>query len=156
MSRARVKVHVTSFLIGIVLLAVCIPGARPALAQTEVSRAVDDFDDVRALALRALQRAQDLKTAHCYGRGFTIGMPMYIGEDVLIEGLWLADYVHAMDGTAMSLLSYGAAAEHPNLEEELELFRAYVGEAARKTIDYYDRVSGALAKAIEQVEAAAA
>ena len=86
--------------------------------------------------MRALMRAQDLKLALSYGQGFGLKPRKFHGEDVLIEGLWLFDYVHSMDGTAMSLIGYYSAAKHPNLDEELKLFRAYVGEAARGTLGY--------------------
>jgi len=129
--------------------------AASAISQADVTRSVEQFDDVRALAMRALLRAQELKTAHLYGRGFKLNMPEYVAEDILIEGLWLFDYLNSLDSTSMSLLSYAAAGEHPNLGEELTVFRAYLSEAAKKTVDYYDKTSKALADAVRRVNATA-
>jgi len=116
-------------------------------------RTIEEFDEVRALAMRGLLRAQELKTAYLYGRGFGLDMPEYVAEDMLIEGLWLFDYLHSMDATSMSLICYASADEHPNLEQELAVFRAYLSEAARKTVDYYDRASKALKEAVTRINA---
>ncbi|HUU69265.1 MAG TPA: hypothetical protein VM186_07065 [Planctomycetota bacterium] len=38
----------------------------------EVSRALEQFDQCRTLAMRAVKNAQDLKTVFTYGRGFAL------------------------------------------------------------------------------------
>jgi len=129
-------------------------GMRSAVAQTEVVRAAEQFDEIRALAMRALLRAQELRAARVYLQGFQIGLPEYVVEDLIVEGLWLFDYLNSMDTTAMSIISYAAALEHPNLEQELELFKAYIPEAARKTLAYYDRTSRMLAESVAKIKAA--
>ena len=153
--RRTARIPVALPLLASVFLALSAPHARPAAAQTDLVRTIEQFDEVRALAMRGLLRAQELKTAYLYGRGYGLEMPEYIAEDMLIEGLWLFDYLYAMDSTSMSLICYAAAAEHPNLRDELKLFRAYVSEAARRTLDYYDTASAALADAVGRVNAAA-
>jgi len=142
----------SSFFVAIALC-VCV---ETAAAQTDLNRTMEEFDEVRALAMRGLLRAQEMKTAYLYGRGFGMTMPESIPEDMLIEGLWLFDYLSSMDYAAMSLVSYAAAAEHPNLDQELDVFRSFMPEAARKTVDYYDRASKGLADAVKQVNAVAA
>lgn len=141
---------------GVMFIAALVQGSGAALAETEAVRTVNQFDDLRALGMRALLRAQELKTAHLYGRGFGLSMPERVSEDILVEGLWLFDHLNSLDGTSMSLFSYAAAVEHPNLDEEFEIFRAYMSEAAHKTIRYYDKVSRALADAVARVNAKAA
>jgi len=113
------------------------------------------LDDVRALAMRALMKAQDLKCVHLYGRGFGLDMPEAAAEDLLIEGLWLFDHLYALDATSMSLLSYAAADAHPNLGAELEAFRAFLPEAADKTLAYWRKVSATYDAALAAVRAAA-
>jgi len=114
-----------------------------------------DFDQVRSLAMRALMEAQDLKCVYLYGRGFGLDMPESVPEDMLVEGLWVFDYLHAMDLSGISLVSYEAAAEHPNLQQELATFRAFMPEAAAMTLAYEQKTSKALADAIAKVNAAA-
>ena len=132
-----------------------VPASKPAIAQTDLNNTLEQFDDIRALAMRGMLRAQELKTASLYGRGFGLDVPERIPEDMLVEGLWLFDYLNMMDYQAMSLVSYAAAAEHPNLEQELDAFKAFMPVAARETIAYYDMTSNALAQAVTRVNAAA-
>jgi len=142
-------------LAAVAIVAVCVPSARAAVAQTDVTRALKQFDDIRALAMRGLLRAQELRTAHLYARGFHVSFPKFISEDMVIEGLWLFDYLNSMDTMAMSMIAYAAGDKHPTLEAELELFEAYLPEAARRTLDYHDRASAALAEAVKRANAAA-
>lgn len=130
--------------------------APAALARDDVAKAVEQFDEIRALAMRGLIRAQQLRTAHIYGQGIHLKYPPYNAEDLVIEGLWVFDFLHSMDNSAMSLLCYAAGKEHPDLDEELAVFQAYLPEAARMAIDYYDRASKALADAVDQVNKATA
>ncbi|HUS59048.1 MAG TPA: alpha-amylase family protein [Planctomycetota bacterium] len=121
-----------------------------------LNKTMAEFDQVRSLAMRALMQAQDLKCVCLYGRGFGLDMPESVPEDMLVEGLWVIDYLHSMDLTSVSLVSYAAAAEHPNLEQELNAFRAFLPEAAAMTLAYEQKTSKALAAAIAKVNAAAA
>jgi len=127
-------------------------GNSPGIA--DVNATLAEFDHVRALAMRGLRQAQDLKTVYLYGRGFGLEMPEARAEDMLVEGQWLLEYLHAMDVTSISLLSYATADQHPNLAQELALFRSCLPQAAARTLDYYDRTAAALAAAKEQVNAA--
>ncbi len=154
MTRRKAPFRAIAFSLALAAFAVCSGGAQPAYAQQDVNATIEQFDEVRALAMRALLRAQELKTACLYGRGFGLRMPEYVAEDVLVEGLWLFDYLNSMDTTSMSLICYATAAEHPNLERELALFRAYLSEAAHKTSQYYDKVAAALDEAVRRVNAA--
>ena len=120
-------------LLGVAMLAWCVSGAELPLTQEDLNETLEQFDEIRALAMRGLLRVHDMKAAYLYGRGFGLDMPESIPEDVLIEGLWLFDYLNSMDYAAMSLVSYAAAAEHPNLGEELSVFRSFLPEAARRT-----------------------
>jgi len=120
----------------------------------DVNASLAEFDQVRALAMRGLRQAQDLKTAHLYGRGFGLDLSEARAEDMLVEGQWLLEYLHAMDVTSISLLSYATADQHPNLSQELALFRSCLPQAAARTLAYYDRTAAALATAREQVNAA--
>ena len=108
------------------------------------------------LAMRGLKNAQDLKTVHLYGRGWGLDLPEAVSEDVLVDGLWLFDYLHAMDLTSISLISYASAQSHPNLDEELAAFRAYLPDAAGKTAAYYENTTRMLAEARANVNRAAA
>jgi len=121
----------------------------------QVNAMLSQFDQIRALHTRSLIRAQDLKTACLYGRGWGLDMPEAAAEDLLIEGLWLFDYLDAMDLSGSALVSYGIATRHPNLAEELSVFRAYMHPAAVMATDFHDRVTHALARTVEQVHAAA-
>ncbi|NQT18823.1 MAG: hypothetical protein HQ592_03895 [Planctomycetes bacterium] len=99
---------------------------------SRMHRVLDGFEDCRALAMRGLKQAQDLKCVYLYGRGFGLDMPESIPEDMLIEGLWLFDHLEAMDVTAISMVSYAAAAEHPNLAQEVNAFASFVPEVANR------------------------
>jgi hypothetical protein len=126
----------------------------------KVNAALAEFDACRALAMRALKQAQDGKTVGLYGRGWGVDMPGGAegeAEDLLIEGLWLFDYLHAMDISSMSLISYAATSpsDHPNLQQELAAFTAYLPEAGAKTLAYYDKTAKALADGVARVNAAA-
>lgn len=153
--RRSVRIHAGRLLVAVAMLALFVAGAGPALAEADVASATDDLDSIRALAMRGLIRAQELRTAHLYARGFGISSPQHVAEDMVIEGLWLFDYLHSMDNSAMSLLSYAKDEEHPYLEEELEVFKAYLPEAARMTIEYYDKTSRALVEAVDRANKAA-
>jgi len=122
----------------------------------EVSRALEQFDQCRTLAMRAVKNAQDLKTVFTYGRGFALDMPEAIAEDVHLEGTWLFDYLYTMDVTSASLHSYSSAKEHPNLQEELDAFRGYIPEAAARTAVFYEKTQRMLKDAILAVNEAAA
>jgi hypothetical protein len=95
-----------------------------------INKTLGEFDAVRALTTRSLMRAQDLKLAYLYGRSWGLDMPESIPEDVLVEGLWVFDYLDGMDLSSSSLVSYGIATKHPNLQAELETFRSFLPEAA--------------------------
>ena len=131
----------------------------PALdepSQTQdLHQALAKFDDVRDLSMRALMKAQDLRCIYTYGRGYKLDMPEEQAEDLLIEGLWLFDYLYAMDTTSMSLVSYAAAQDHPNLAQEIDVFKSYLPEAATRTIEYYAKVSKKYDEALSAVRAAA-
>ena len=122
----------------------------------EVSRALEQFDQCRTLAMRAVKNAQDLKTVFTYGRGFALDMPEAIAEDVHLEGTWLFDYLYTMDVTSASLHSYSSAKEHPNLQEELDAFRGFIPEAAARTAVFYEKTRRMLKDAISAVNEAAA
>jgi len=130
--------------------------ARPREPEARLHAVLADFDQCRALAMRALIKAQDLKCVSLYGRGWGLDMPEAVPEDMLIEGLWLFDYLYAMDNTSLSMFSYASAAEHPHLGEELDAFEGFLPEAAARTLDYHDKVSRALADAKARVNEAAA
>ena len=132
-------------------LAVAAEPAAPVFQQT-----LSDFDQVRALAMRALMRAQDLRCIYLYGRGFGLDMPDAVAEDLLIEGLQVFEHLYALDVTSEGLVSYRAANQHPNLGEEYAAFTAFLPEAAAKTVAYYDKVDKQYAEALAKVQAAAA
>ncbi len=113
------------------------------------------FDTVRALSMRALMKAQDLKCIRLYGRGYGLDMAEAEAEDLLIEGLWLFEYLYAMDVTSIGLVSYSAADRHPHLAAELAAFRAFLPEAAAKVIAYYEKVARTYAQDLAAVKAAA-
>lgn len=123
--------------------------------RSELLSAVQQFDQCRMLGMRAIKQAQDLKTVYLYGRGFGLPMPEAQAEDLLQQGAWLFDYLYAMDISSSSLLSSASASQHPQLAEEVALFKALLPEAARKTYSYYDQTTALLAQAKEQVRAAA-
>jgi len=117
---------------------------------------LDRFEDCRALAMRGLKQAQDLKCVYLYGRGFGLDMPEAVPEDMLIEGLWLFDHLEAMDLTAISMVSYAGAKEHPHLAAEVNAFASFVPEAAIRCLGYYNKTAKALADAKVRVNQAAA
>ena len=129
--------------------------ADPA-AIVAVNKTLGEFDAMRALMMRSLIRAQDLKLACLYGRSWGLDMPESVAEDILVEGLWVFDYLDGMDLSSNSLVSYGIATQHPDLQAELETFRSFLPEAAAMTAAYHDKVTTALAEAVEKVKAAAA
>jgi len=129
---------------------------RPAQPELRLHQVLADFDACRELAMRALINAQDLKCVYLYGRGWGLDMPEAVAEDTLIEGLWLFDYLYSMDDTSLSMFSYMAVPEHPDLAEELAAFEAFLPEAAAKTLAYYQKTSAALAAAKKAVNEAAA
>ena len=158
MTRVANTMRVVLPLASVLVLGMTAPtgGAEPVPAHlTAMHRVLAPFDDCRALAMRGLKQAQDLKTVYLYGRGFGLDMPESVPEDWVVEGLWLFDYLEAMDVTSMSLVSYAAAAEHPNFQQELKAFQAFVPGAAKKTLAYYDKTARALADARRKVNAAA-
>ena len=158
MTRAANPMKIVLLIVSVCVLAGTSPadGAEPIAPHlVEMNRTLDPFDDCRALAMRGLKQAQDLKTVYLYGRGFGLDMPESVPEDMVIEGLWLFNYLDALDVTSMSLVSYGAAAEHPNFQQELDAFRTFVPGAAKRTLAYYDKTARALATAREKVTAAA-
>ena len=131
------------------------PVPREPLPWEPLHATLNELDQCRALAMRALRNAQDVKTVSLYGRGWGLDMPEAVAEDVLVEGLWLYDYLQAMDMSSMSLVSYATARQHPNLPQELQTLQAFLPEAARKTLAYYDKTAAALAEGREKVNAAA-
>jgi len=121
----------------------------------DIHAALNDLDQCRALSMRALRNANDLKTLSLYGRGWGLDVPEGPAEDMLIEGLWLYDYLQALDTSSMSLVSYATAENHPNLQSELRALQDFMPEAARRTLSYFDRTAKTVADAREQVNAAA-
>jgi len=131
------------------------PGPADPQGMAQVNALMTQFDHVRALHSRSLIRAQEVKTAYLYGRGWGLDMPESHAEDVLIEGLWIFDYLDSMDLSGQALISYGIASKHPNLAEEIATFRSYMGPAAATAAAYHDRVTKELATAVEKIKAAA-
>ena len=136
-------------------LAAELPGPPDLPGMTRVNDTVAQFDQVRALLTRALMRAQDVKLAYLYGRGWGLEMPEGAAEDLLIDGLWLFERIDGMDLSAKALISYGIAGAHPNLDAEVKLFQAFLPQAARDTIAYHDRTTRMLQDALAKVNAAA-
>ena len=165
MATGTKKHRVPALLAGVMLIVglILVAGRWPATAADKVPKGpaaamhltLAQFDDCRALAMRGLKQVQDLKTVCLYGRGFGLDMPEAAPEDMLVEGLWLFDYLDAMDLTGTSLVSYAAAKDHPHLAEELAAFRGFTGEAARRALAYYDLTAKALADAKTKVNQAA-
>jgi len=121
----------------------------------QVNKLMADFDQVRALHTRSLIRAQELKTAYLYGRGWGLDLPESHAEDLLIEGLWIFDYLDSLDLSGSALISYGIANNHPNLAEEMRIFQTYMGRASAMTVAYHDRVTKLLADTVAKINAAA-
>ena len=157
--RARMVPVCLTLLTAVAMGLLTIPTARAAEPipkdLTEMHGVLAQLDDCRALAMRGLIRAQELKTVYLYGRGFGLKMSPAVPEDMLVEGLWLFDYLDAMDLTGVSLVGYAAAEKHPHLAQELATMRAFVPVAAGKALAYYDKAAGALAAARRKVNAAA-
>ena len=150
----RLPETILAFLTCLLLAANANAGAADDLLK-EVGQALVQFDQCRMLSMRAVKNAQDVKTAYLYGSGFGLQMPEAISEDLLLEGEWLFDYLYSMDLTSAALLSYASAANHPNLQDELAAFRAFLPEAAAKTLAYHEKTARMLADAVAQVNAAA-
>ena len=145
---------------GVLAILVTLSAAHGALAGEpvpwqQIHSTLNELDQCRALSMRALRNAQDFKTLSLYGRGWGLDMREAVAEDMLIEGLWLYDYLQAMDMSSMSLISYATAQQHPNLPQELQTLQAFLPEAARKTLAYYDKAAKAVAGSLERVNAAA-
>jgi len=132
------------------------PGPADPEAMAQVNQATAEFDAIRALLARSLIRAQDLKLACLYGRSWGLDLPESVPEDILVEGLWIFDYLEGMDVSSSALVSYGIASKHPNLPAELATFRSFLPEAATLALAYHDKVVTALAATLEKVRAAAA
>ena len=120
----------------------------------QLLEATRQFDQCRMLGMRGIKQAQDLKTVSLYGRGFGLNMPEAQAENVLQEGAWLFDYLFALDLSSSSLISSASSVQHPQLAQEVAFFQAFLPEAARKSLAYYEKTADLLSAAKAQVVAA--
>src|SRR5690606_21874457 len=154
----RMEVNVIRRALSFALVLFCFTTFLPAQTTREaagkVNPVLDRFDRVRMLAMRALARAQDSKTVSLYGRGWGLDMPEGVAEDMVVEGVWLFDHLHAIDLSSMSLAS-SLSAEHPNLDQELAALTRFINEAAPRVLAYDEKVTRALADAKQKVNEAA-